>query len=80
MKDFQISPDSVRSEPSNPNWTTPRTFGVWELPPGSRGKRYRFGNNPVRGVELAHEYNRAILIALYRSREQARKYADTLNR
>ena len=79
MSDYKITPSNTRADPSNPNWTKPRTFGVWELPPGSGGKRYRFGNYPVRGKELVHEYGAAKLIELYTSRLAARSHAAKLN-
>ena len=53
--------------------------GVWELKPGSDGARYRYGNNPVRGVELARDYGSATLIALYTTRLAAKSHADELN-
>jgi hypothetical protein len=66
MNSKEISPNQVRRDPKNPNWTIPRTYGVWELPDGSGGKRYRYGNYPVRGTELERDYKAAkLLSALY---------------
>ena len=79
MNRFEISPDRVRPDPNNPNWTIPRTYGVWELTQRSTGKRYRFGNYPVRGNELERDYKNAKLIALFTSRDQAKEYAHSLN-
>lgn len=79
MGDQSISPDHTRPDPDNSNWTIPRTYGVWELKPGSDGARYRYGNNPVRGVELARDYGSATLIALYTTRLAAKSHADALN-
>ena len=80
MKEFQIQPESVRNDPNNPGLTTPRTFGVWELPEGASEKTYRIGNNPVRGNELNREYGKAKLVALYTSRDQAIEHAHDLNK
>ena len=56
MKEFEFLPENVRPDPNNPNWTIPKTYGVWGLPQNSTGKKYRFGNYPVRGKELVREY------------------------
>ena len=80
MKDFQIHPESVRNDPNNPGLTTPRTYGVWELPEGANGKTFRFGNNPVRGDELKRECGKAKLVALYPSRDKAIEHAHDLNK
>lgn len=80
MKDFQVHPEGIRSDPSNPGLTIPKTFGVWELPKGASEKIFRIGNNPVRGNELTREYGKAKLVALYTSRDQAVEYAHHLNR
>ena len=79
MNKFEISPDKLRPDPNNLNWTIPKTYGVWELPQDSSGKRYRFGNYPVRGKELEREHKNAELIALYTTRNQAMEYAHDLN-
>ena len=80
MKEFEILPEDVRLDPNNPKWTIPKTYGVWCLPQNSTGKRYRFGNYPVRGKELARDYRKAKLVALYTSRNQAKEYAHSLNK
>ena len=80
MKDFQVHPESLRSDPSNPGLTIPKTFGVWELPVGASEKIYRIGNNPVRGNELNRKYGKAKLVALYTSRDQAIEHAHDLNK
>ena len=75
----EISPDRTRPDPNNPVKTIPKTYGVWDIGPGSSGKRYRFGNNPVRGTELARDYGRAKLLVLYTNRAAAKSQADSLN-
>ena len=75
----EISPDRTRPDPSSPGKTIPRTYGVWDIGSGSSGRRYRYGNNPVRGTELARDCGRAKLVALYRTRAVAKSQADSLN-
>jgi hypothetical protein len=79
MNKFEISPKNTKPDPNNRNWTVPRTYGVWELSQGLAGKRYRFGNYPVRGVELKRDYKKAELVALFTLRNRAKEYADELN-
>ena len=76
---YEISPKRTRPDPNNPGWTIPRTWGVWDIGAKSGGKRYRFGNNPVRGDELKRECGRAQLVALYTRRDAAKSHADRLN-
>ena len=75
----EISPDRTRPDPNNPGKTIPKTYGVWDIGPGSSGKRFRYGNNPVRGAELARDYGRAELVALYMNRAAAKSQADSFN-
>jgi hypothetical protein len=75
----QISPDRTRPDANSPGKTIPRTYGVWDIGFGSSGGRYRYCNNPVRGTELARDYGRAKLMALYRNRAAAKSHADSLN-
>ena len=79
MMGYEISPDRTRPDPNTPGKTIPKTFGVWDIGPRSSGKRFRYGNNPVRGVELARDFGRAKLVALYTNREAAKLQADSLN-
>ena len=76
---YEISPDRTRPDPNNPNKTIPRSYGVWDIGAKTSGKRYRYGNNPVRGVELVREYGQAKLIALFTSRAAAKSWADSSN-
>jgi hypothetical protein len=74
-----LSPNQLRTDPSNPQLTIPRSYGVWEVPCTS-GKQYRYGNNPVREQELENEFGRVKRIGLYENRELAKAQADNLNR
>jgi hypothetical protein len=76
---FEISLERTRPDPNTPGKTIPRSFGVWDLGPRSTGKRYRYGNNPVRGNELLREFGRARLIGLFTNRAAAKSMADSLN-
>jgi hypothetical protein len=61
-------------------YTNPRTFGVYKLNGSSAiGRKYRFGNHPVRETELTREYGFAKVVALFMEREQARELASLLN-
>ena len=75
----EISPNRTKPDPNNPGKTIPRTYGVWDIGPSSSGRRYRFGNNPVRGTELTRECGQAELVALYGNRAAAKSHADSLN-
>jgi len=79
MDKEQISPSILKSDPNNKNWTIPRSYGVWELPSGAIGKKYRYGNNPIREKELTNEFGLVKLIALYINRTTASEYASRLN-
>ena len=76
---FEIRPDQTRPDPNNPGKTIPKTFGVWDIGSRSSGKRYRYGNHPVRGSELMLEFGRAQLIGLCTNRTAAKSMADSLN-
>lgn len=74
-----ISPSSVVADGP---LTRPRTWAVYEVtpPPGSRTKRFRKGNHPVRQQELTSEFGKtAVLIALFRSETLAIELARMLN-
>ena len=79
MNNDQISPSDVKIHPNNKNLTMPRSYGVWELSSSSKGKKYRFGNNPIREIELLREFGSAKLIALYLNRDNAVQRANELN-
>lgn len=60
--------------------TRPRTYGVFDIGvSGGRGKRFRFGNHPVRQVELARHYGSCQLLHLFRNRTDAETVARHLN-
>ena len=57
---------------SDKRYTTPRTFGVYELPQSAGGtRRFRFGNHPVRQQELEREFGQCTLIGTYEQRAKA---------
>lgn len=63
-------------------YTTPRTWGVYEVARFLNGKRTRFhyiGNHPVRHAELEREYGSATLIALFTDRADAEELQFRLN-
>lgn len=79
MASQQVSKSELRAHPSNPNWTMPKSWGVWELPAEALGKRFRYGNFPVRGIELEREFGQVKRLALYTSRVAAKTHALELN-
>jgi hypothetical protein len=52
---------------------------VWELPEGTKGKKYRWGNYPGKGLELDREFGANKRIALYASRKKAKAHTEELN-
>ncbi len=79
MQNDLLEPSQLKPHPDNIYWTMPKSWGVWKLPPGAGGKKYRYGINPIRGMELEKEYGRASLMALYSSQVSARLRAVELN-
>lgn len=59
--------------------TVPRSYGVYRLPPGAPGRRYRFGNHPVRMQELQREFGTCALECLFAQRADARETAHRLS-
>ncbi|HMQ02580.1 MAG TPA: hypothetical protein PKD26_01515 [Pyrinomonadaceae bacterium] len=65
---------------SNGNYTIPRSFGVYKLAAkGNVGRRFRFGNHPVRMNELLCEYGDREMEALFLDRDDAKELARILN-
>lgn len=63
------------------SYTSPRTWGVYEIdvPAAGASRRYRLGNHPVRERELAAEFGKVKRIALFISRAQAEDLERLLN-
>jgi len=76
----RIPPELTIPDPNNPDWTIPRTWGVWDIGPKRGARRFRYGNYPVRGNELAQDYGSARLVVLFTDRTTARNEAVSLNR
>ena len=65
----------------NGNYTIPRSYGVYRIErKGNVGRRYRFGNHPVRMNELVRDYGDCSLEALFLDRDDAKQLADELNK
>ncbi len=79
-EDSQLSEKDLKKHPENPNWTMPKSFGVWELPDGAKGKKFRWGNYPGKGLELDREFGSNKRVALYASRKHAKARAEELNK
>jgi hypothetical protein len=61
-------------------FTSPKTWGVYEVECLLEGKRFRFGNHPVRQRELSRQYGEARPVGkLYEVRIHAKEAADLLN-
>lgn len=74
-----IDPSSVKSDGQ---YTSPKTWGVYQVEPlleGKRGKGFHFGNHPVRQKELIRQYGEAQLVRLYEARIDAEEVAHILN-
>ncbi len=73
-----ISPCEVRPDGT---LTSPRSFGVYELPQSASGtRRFRLGNHPVRMHELEREYGSCKLLYLFLQRPDALAMASELNK
>lgn len=73
-----ISPLSVRPDG---RLTTPRSYGVYQVPATSGStRRFRFGNHPIRMLELERELGACKLEHLFLSRAEATAVAAALNR
>jgi hypothetical protein len=78
MSQARLNPSSVKSDG---RYTSPKTWGVYEVRRLLKGKRFRFGNHPVRQRELIQEYGVIDLVGwLYRTRDDAKEATDCLNR
>jgi hypothetical protein len=73
-----ISPGEVRADGQ---LTSPRSYGVYQLPQSVNGTRlFRLGNHPVRLYELEREFGACQLVHLFRQRSHAVAAAEILNR
>jgi hypothetical protein len=57
-------------------YTSPRSFGVYSVP---SGRRFRFGNHPIRQKELINECGGCYLVGLFLERDDAVSLARILN-
>jgi len=72
------NPLSLRSDGS---YTIPRSFGVYRIiKQGNVGRRFRFGNHPVRMNEIIRDFGDCEVKALFLEREDAEDLARELNR
>ncbi len=55
-----ITENSVSKDSSNKNYTSPRTYGVYEILKTNDSRTYRFGNHPVQENELIHEFDKNV--------------------
>lgn len=77
LEDRAISPRSVQPDGA---LTSPRSYGVYELPATAVGtKRFRYGNHPVRKHELEREFGGCALRYLFLRRDDAAAMAARLN-
>jgi hypothetical protein len=71
-----IDPSSV--EPDG-RYTNPRTWGVYQVKCLPEGKRFHFGNHPIRQQELIRQYGKAQFVGLYKAQIDAKETAYLLN-
>ena len=72
-----INPRSVRADGP---LTAPRSYGVYSLPlTAGATRRYRFGNHPIRMLELELEFGSCKLQHLFLARADAMAIAASLN-
>ena len=70
-----VDPERYKTDPENPNWTTPKTWGTFSV---SDENKFRLGNYPVRMDELRDEFGGVELIALFENRDDAETLAGML--
>lgn len=75
-----ISEKAVQTDPKNNNYTIPRTFGVYEILRTMNTKRFRFGNHPIREIELIREFEDIKRVGIFLDREDAKALANLLNK
>ena len=77
-----VNPKHYQIDPSNSQWTKPRTWGTYSIPDEfvyrKKHRKYRCGNYPVRLKELKRHYGSVELIALFEDRDDAKALADYL--
>lgn len=73
-----ISENSVSPDSNNKNYTSPRTYGVYEVKTNNT-KKYRFGNHPVRENELFREFGKVERLGIFLNRDDAKELSDLLN-
>ena len=59
--------------------TNPRTWGAYDLGSSSGGRRFRYGNHPIRMTELLREHGKCSLVALFYTQQDANRLAVLLN-
>jgi hypothetical protein len=73
-----VSPRSVEVDG---RLTLPRSWGVYRLPVnGDATRQFRFGNHPIRMLEIKREFGSCKLEYLFLERADAIKAAAALNR
>jgi hypothetical protein len=74
-----LDKDDLRPDPNNTDWTIPKSYGVWEVKPAGNSKSYRYGNNPVREIELSRDFEKVTCLGLFSERSEAIEHAARLN-
>ncbi|MGL1932832.1 MAG: hypothetical protein OCC45_13910 [Desulfotalea sp.] len=75
----EINPQNVKPDPTNKNWTIPRTWGVWKVIHANGDVKYHKGNYPVRDIELEREYGGCELLELFTDEGDAVEIKRSLN-
>jgi hypothetical protein len=82
LQEKMVLSSSLSRSSKFPHLTSPRSFGVYCLSKsslGCTGRKFRFGNHPVRMNELEREFEKVELEGLFLDREDAQQYASLLN-
>ena len=74
-----ISEHSFQINPKNKNYTIPKTFGVYEIDTSANVKKFRYGNHPVREIELLREFGNVKKRGIFLNRDEAKALSDYLN-
>ena len=76
-----VNPKNYQIDSVNHNLTKPRTWGTFAICDESNNEiknKYRFGNYPIRKMELEEEFGSAELVALFEKRGDAKALANML--
>ncbi len=79
QKEYQLEESELKNDLNNSRLTTPRSYGVYKIIDNIKGRIYRYGNHPIRKIELEREYGKVEVLYIFSARKNAKKQSDKLN-